>query len=49
VKEAAKLAAEIEAKTMKEFSDILEVNVIVEPTRGKDENSQTMDQYINGS
>jgi cation diffusion facilitator family transporter len=49
VKEAAKLAAEIEAKTMREFSDILEVNVIVEPAKISDENSQTMDQFISGS
>ena len=46
VKEAAKLSAEIEAKTMKEYSDIIEMNVIVEPAKIQDENSQTMDQYI---
>ena len=49
VKEAAKLSAEIEAKTMKEYSDIIEMNVIVEPAKIQDENSQTMDQYIGKS
>jgi cation diffusion facilitator family transporter len=49
VKEAAKLSAEIEAKTMKEYVDILEMNVIVEPAKIQDENSQTMDQYIGTS
>jgi divalent metal cation (Fe/Co/Zn/Cd) transporter len=35
VKEAAKIAAQIEEKTKKQFDDIIEVNVIVEPEEAK--------------